>query len=73
MDKNNNTIIDPFSEDSNILDNDKNIQLKIDPVIKIALEAYDTYQYKIQKIISKVKYVKFINNNKYIDNVVFFY
>ena len=52
--------------------NDHNKITKLDPVIRNSLEAYDRHQFKIKNFISKVKFVKFIENNNSTNQIIFF-
>jgi hypothetical protein len=46
--------------------------LKIDSTIRDALEYYDKNQEKYNAFFNKIKYIKFIDNNNMIDDIIFY-
>lgn len=43
-----------------------------DPIIKTSLEYYDSFQPKINDLISKIEYIEFVNNQNITDQVIFY-
>jgi len=67
MYKNKNLDLNNDNQNTNIKKNNL-----IDPIIKSALEYYDQYQPKIQKILDKLEYIEIINNGNVTDQFIFY-
>lgn len=46
--------------------------LKIDSTVRDSLEFYDKNQEKYNKFLNKVKYIKFVDNNNVVDDIIFY-
>lgn len=72
MYKNKNLESNNDNQNTNLTPNNIKKNNLIDPIIKSALEYYDQYQPKIQKILDKLEYIEIINNGNVTDQFIFY-